>query len=513
MNSLPPTWAQVTLSSITTDVSQRIPLTYEQITYIDIGAVDRNSKVIVAPQRISGADAPSRARKQVRSGDTLVSMTRPNLNAVALVPPELDRQIASTGFDVLRPIEGIDPRWIAYLVRTEAFVEAMSGVVQGALYPAVRSKDVRSYQVPLAPSAEQTRIADQLDKLLTRTQACNDRINAIPALLKRFQQAVLDAAASGALTEDWQIESLATWKPVQLSDVARDFSYGSAAKSSKTGSVPVLRMGNIQSGRLDWSDLVYTSDPQEIDKYKLTKGDVLFNRTNSPELVGKTAVYQGERDAIYAGYLIRVRCLPALLPEYLNYCLGSKAGRAYCWSVKSDGVSQSNINAKKLAAFRFLLPSPEEQSEIVRRVESLLSLADRIEVRYTAARAQAQRLAPLVLAKAFRGELVQQDPNDEPASVLLKRIREQAVNRLIPKNSGRASKEKPMKTSHQISLSEIVNRMGVDSFTFEQLRDEASRDYESLKDELFALLSDSDSGLRQVFDAEARSMQFKRVRK
>jgi type I restriction enzyme S subunit len=85
-------------------------------------------------------------------------MTRPNLNAVALVPKELDGQIASTGFDVLRPVAGVDPRWIGYLVRTEAFVQAMSDLVQGALYPAVRSKDVRAHVVPLAPQAEQTRI-------------------------------------------------------------------------------------------------------------------------------------------------------------------------------------------------------------------------------------------------------------------------------------------------------------------------------------------------------------------
>lgn len=422
MSELPPTWAQVQLSSITVDASQRVPLADEVIRYIDIGSVNRNTKSIESPQELLGKDSPSRARKQVAAGDTLVSMTRPNLNAVALVPKELDRQIASTGFDVLRPVAGIDPRWIGYLVRTEAFVEAMSDLVQGALYPAVRSKDVRAHVVPLAPQAEQTRIANQLDTLLARVQACNDRFDAIPALLKRFRQTVLDAATTGGLTDDWRDQGAKPWANVQLREVASAFSYGSAAKSSKAGDVPVLRMGNIQSGRLDWSDLVCTSDKKEIEKYKLTKGDVLFNRTNSPELVGKTAVFQGEREAVYAGYLIRVRCLPNLQPEYLNYCLGSKAGREYCWSVKSDGVSQSNINAKKLAAFSFLLPELAEQTEIVRRVEALFALADRIEARCTAARDQTQRLAPLVLAKAFRGELVTQDPNDEPASALLARI-------------------------------------------------------------------------------------------
>jgi type I restriction enzyme S subunit len=278
---------------------------------------------------------------------------------------------------------------------------------------------------PLAPLNEQKRIADKLDAVLVWVEACRERLDRVPAILKHFREAVLAAATSGRLTEEWREENTrdGEWPHVELGAAARDFSYGSATKSSKSGSVPVLRMGNIQDGRLDWNDLVYTSVPEEITKYRLTAGDVLFNRTNSPELVGKTAVYRGERDAIYAGYLIRVRCTDRLLPDYLNYCLNSPAGRDYCWRVKSDGVSQSNINAKKLAAFEFGLPGIEEQHEIVRRVEALFAYADRLEARYTAARAQVERLTPVLLAKAFRGELVPQDPSDEPAAVLLERIR------------------------------------------------------------------------------------------
>jgi type I restriction enzyme S subunit len=199
--------------------------------------------------------------------------------------------------------------------------------------------------------------------------------------------------------------------------------YGTSAKSQREGEVPVLRMGNLQGGELDWTELAYTSDLAEIAKYLLDDGDVLFNRTNSPELVGKTAMYRGKRPAIYAGYLIRVRCRPSLDPEFLNLSLNSPAARDYCWRVKSDGVSQSNINAKKLAAYPFLLPSVEEQEEIVRCAQELFTLADQLEARLTSARKIVDRLTPALLAKAFRGELVPQDPGDEPASVLLERIR------------------------------------------------------------------------------------------
>ncbi|MDP4075656.1 hypothetical protein, partial [Acidovorax sp. A1169] len=219
MNELPAEWTVAQLSEISADAAQYVPTAEETFTYIDIGSIDREAKSISAPQVLRGKDAPSRARKKLIKGDTLVSMTRPNLNAVALVPPELDGQIASTGFDVLRPLNGIDPRWLGYLMRSEAFVTAMSKLVQGALYPAIRTKDVRGYVAPVAPSAEQTRIADQVDTLLARTKACNDHLDAIPVLLKRFRQAVLNAAATGVLlAHEASGELTSAWRTCTVGD-------------------------------------------------------------------------------------------------------------------------------------------------------------------------------------------------------------------------------------------------------------------------------------------------------
>lgn len=438
MSDLQVGWAQATIEELTIPIEQIVPLSDVTFTYIDIGSVDRQTKRVVSPQVLLGKDAPSRARKLLRQGDTLVSMTRPNLNAVALVGAEHDGQIASTGFDVLRS-PGLDPRWIAYLVRTSDFVAAMSDLVQGALYPAVSSKNVRAFVAPVAPRNEQIRIADKLDAVLLRVDACREHLDRIPVILKRFRQSVLAAATSERLTEDWRETrpNYDRWATVQLRDVAHSFSYGSSAKSAKVGAIPVLRMGNIQNGLLDWTDLVFTSEADEIEKYRLVDGDVLFNRTNSAELVGKSAVFKGERKAVYAGYLIRVRCSSKLLPDYLNYCLGSPAGRDYCWQVKSDGVSQSNINAKKLAAFEFSLPAIQEQVEIVRRVETLFAIADCLEARYTTARAQVKSLTQAILAKAFRGELVHQYPNEESASELLKHLAAERIKNAHAPAQGR----------------------------------------------------------------------------
>ena len=200
--------------------------------------------------------------------------------------------------------------------------------------------------------------------------------------------------------------------------------YGTAAKSSKSGTVPVLRMGNIQKGRFDWSDLVYTSDGNEISEYLLQDGDVLFNRTNSPELVGKTAIFKGERQAIFAGYLIRVNQIRAVVEnQYLNLFLNSDVARQYGDSVKTDGVNQSNINGTKLVNYPFPYCSAEEQCEVVRILEKTLSIVDDTEAKIDVELQKAVTLRQAILTKAFAGYLVAQDPNDEPTSILLDRIK------------------------------------------------------------------------------------------
>lgn len=288
----------------------------------------------------------------------------------------------------------------------------------------VTKGDMEARRFALPPPPEQRRIVAKIDSITGKSKRARDHLDHIPRLVEKYKQAFLAAAFRGDLTRKWrEARSLPEPRSVRLGDVADGFNYGSAAKSVKVGRVPVLRMGNIQDGKLDWADLVFSNDAAEIAKYRLEPGDVLFNRTNSPALVGKTALFNGEREAIYAGYLIKVRCKPELLPAFLTYCLNAPNGRAYSWEVKTDGVSQSNINAKKLAAFRFDLPSPEEQAEIVRRVESAFNWIDRLAADATSARKLIDHLDQAILAKAFRGELVPQDPIDEPATTLLERIR------------------------------------------------------------------------------------------
>ena len=221
--------------------------------------------------------------------------------------------------------------------------------------------------------------------------------------------------------------------------------YGTAAKSATTGRVPVLRMGNIQNAKFDWADLVYTSDDYEIAEYLLHCGDVLFNRTNSPELVGKTAIYKGERQAVFAGYLIRVNHIRTVVNgEYLNLFLNSHFARQYGNNVKTDGVNQSNINGAKLSNYPFPYCSNEEQREIASILEKTLSLLDETEADIVQELHRADALRRSVLKKAFSGQLVPQDSHNEPASVLLDRIR---AEREKAEKNNRSRKTKKRKTA------------------------------------------------------------------
>jgi type I restriction enzyme S subunit len=316
----------------------------------------------------------------------------------------------------------------------------------------------------------------------------------VPQILRRFRQSALAAAGSGLLSEEWRAttwaessaealrrvfadrktewddmllqrkaagirpprrsaslklsecaapaplempEVPAGWEIVPLGDLVLRAQYGTSVKASARakGGVPVLRMGNIQNGEIDTSSLKYVEATLEnLESFVLQPGDILFNRTNSPELVGKAAVYDRETRAIFASYLVRLTCDPKLaLSPYVCAWINSPWGRWWARTVRTDCVSQSNINASKLLAMPVPLPPLAEQVEIVRRMTALFQYADAIEGRVASATARADKLERMILAKALRGELVPTEAelasfdgrSGESAALLLERVRGQ----------------------------------------------------------------------------------------
>ena len=183
--------------------------------------------------------------------------------------------------------------------------------------------------------------------------------------------------------------------------------YGTSAKSQPEGKVPVLRMGNMQNGKIDWTDLVYSDNDEEIKQYLLKKGDVLFNRTNSPELVGKTSIIETDEKAIFAGYLIRINHLTEITDgRYLTYFLNSMIAKKYGNFVKTDGVNQSNINGQKLINYPFVFCSLKEQKEIADILEQKFTACDQLADEIAKQLKQAELLKQAVLKAAFSGSLL-----------------------------------------------------------------------------------------------------------
>ena len=219
-----------------------------------------------------------------------------------------------------------------------------------------------------------------------------------------------------------------SWEWCRVGDIIYPPKYGTSNKSSLQGEVAVLRMGNIQDGEIVFDKLVFSNNKADNDKYNLIAGDLLFNRTNSAELVGKTGIYRGQQKAIYAGYLILLRPI-GTISDYLNYVLGSSYARSYCKEVKTIGVQQCNINAEKISTFVISLPPLAEQKRIVAKIEELLPKVEEYGKAQDALNnlnaELPDRLKKSILQEAIEGRLVPQDPNDEPASVLLAKIRKE----------------------------------------------------------------------------------------
>jgi len=212
------------------------------------------------------------------------------------------------------------------------------------------------------------------------------------------------------------------WEWCNLEDIVCELKYGTSEKSLSVGKIAVLRMGNITNvGTIDYSNLVYSSNNEDIKLYSLEKDDLLFNRTNSSEWVGKTAIYKKEQPAIYAGYLIRIRPI-LIFSDYLNTVMNSSYYRNWCYNVKTDAVNQSNINAQKLSQLMIPIPPLKEQERIVVEVAKWISLIDTIKNSKEDLQTTIKQAKSKILNLAIHGKLVPQDLNDEPAIELLKRI-------------------------------------------------------------------------------------------
>jgi type I restriction enzyme S subunit len=377
------------------------------------------------------------SRYVVRPGDLLVGMDG-DFNCARWRGPEalLNQRVCKIVPDPTR----IDLDYLTHIL--PPYLQAIHDLTSSTTVTHLSSRDLALIPLPLPSLEEQHALARVLTATSDRLRSSGAHLRAARAAIASLRGAVLAAACSGRLTVDWRRvhpdapsvtdalsalgfsrtskrrmrdapldlalpEMPSDYVVASLGSTAEVLEYGTSVRcDSDANGLPVLRMGNIQDGAVDLADLKYCPRATDLGGLLLRSGDLLFNRTNSPELVGKSAVFRGPESMSFASYLIRVRFDPSIAhPDFVNYWINSTWGREWARLVKTDGVSQSNINGSKLAQMPIPLPPIAEQKEVVARASAALAGADKILQRVAIATSGLEVAAQAVLARALTGDM------------------------------------------------------------------------------------------------------------
>lgn len=346
-----------------------------------------------------------------------------NGNAMAL-----DNQPASLGVKFLK---------YALLAR------GLNDTISGSAQPQITRQGLENVRVPLPSLAEQKIIAEKLDTLLAQVDSTKARLEQIPKILKRFRQAVLAAAVSGKLTEDYRKnQETISWEKTTLDTLIIDSCNGLAKRSGTSGEdITILRLADFKDAqRIHGNERKITLDSKEINKYSLKESDILVIRVNgSADLAGRFIEYKpnGEIEG-FCDHFIRLRLnSEKISSRFLTFIANEGEGRFYLRNSLSTSAGQNTINQTSIKGLALALPPLPEQHEIVRRVEQLFAYADTIEKQVNAALARVNNLTQSILAKAFRGELTAQWRAENPdlisgensAAALLEKIKAERAAR------------------------------------------------------------------------------------
>ena len=340
------------------------------IRYIDISSVDSKLKKIVSTTTMDFSEAPSRAKQLVKQGDILISTVRPNLNAVAVVDIDSSEVlVASTGFTVLRVLDGYSCEFLFQYCQSPAFIGYLVNRATGASYPAVNSSIIRSCLLPNYSSAEQIEISSVLGTVIVQISKYREVENRLNALIKsRFVEMFGDPE-----------KNQKGWAVVPLKDVMRKSPQNGLYRPQKDytddeSGVPIVRIDSFSDKGPDVSKLRRLRClPDEVERYCLKAGDVLINRVNSPGNMGKTmGVYELPEPVVYESNMMRFHPNEELVDaRYLVTYMTTPFGKRHFESRAKKAVNQASINQGDVNALPVMLPPMSLQKEFLAFVQQV----------------------------------------------------------------------------------------------------------------------------------------------
>lgn len=414
----PPSWAITKLGDICEVVSGSTPSTAVpeywggEIAWITPDDLSRHAGKLIArgARNITQAGYDSCSTRLVPQGTVLFTSRAP-IGYVAIAAHSV---CTNQGFKSFIPSAAVTSDYLYWFLRyaTPAIRELGSGTT----FPELSKARAKEIQIPVAPLAEQRRIVAAIEEHFSRLDAAEESLRRAGARLRVMRDAVYMRAISGA------------WRKVPLRSLLRErLRNGHSAKPSQDGAgIRTLTLSAVTTGEFSEKNTkLTTADPTRVRDLWLKPGDILIERSNTPELVGTAALYHGPHQwAIFPDLLIRIRVSELVLPEFLEAVLKARPTRRYFQRV-AQGIAGSmpKIDQTDVANLEVPLPPLDEQRRIVAEVEQQLSVVDAMAAEIDRALKRSAALRRSILAQAFSGKLVPQDRSDEPASVLLERIR------------------------------------------------------------------------------------------
>jgi type I restriction enzyme, S subunit len=378
------------------NIDPKIHCQEDYFDYIDISSIDRELKQVSGLNRILREEAPSRARQLVEAGDVLVSTVRPNLNAVAVVPEELNYAIASTGFCVLRANPKLlSNRYLYHWVRTSKFVSEMERLATGASYPAVSDRVILESKIPTPEITEQLKIAAILDK----TDAIRRKRQQASVLMKELPLAFFREVFGNSRYDQGGEEPLA-----QVAEVVSGVAKGRKLNGQSVLEVPYLRVANVQAGFLDLTEVKTISATQsEIADLTLQYGDIVMTEGGDHDKLGRGALWdQNMPNCIHQNHVFRVRTKQdQLLPSYFVHFLQTEPARAYFLKCAKKTSNLASINMRQLRALPVPVPPLKLQEQFDQEIQTVYRLIEN----QRAMEQESVTLFNALVQRAFCGEL------------------------------------------------------------------------------------------------------------